>query len=61
MQVALWSASIGALALGGVAIIADRRRNRRADLDKVGFVPWPLVLILALVASAVFARLALGG
>jgi hypothetical protein len=41
--------------------LADRRRTLRADLDRVGWVPWPLVLILAIILAALFAALALKG
>lgn len=38
---------LGASALIAIAAIADRRRTRRRDLDRVGFMPWQLVSILA--------------
>jgi len=41
-------------ALAGIAAIADARRMRRRDLDRVGFMPWSLILILSLIV-AVFA------
>jgi len=55
--------------LGGAAVAcaiacyaswAERRRNRRHDLDRVGWMPWPLVLIGAILAAALFVALALG-
>ncbi len=59
MQASLWGGCVAALAFAGIAIYADRRRSNRADLDKVGFMPWPLILILALLGAAVLASLAL--
>jgi len=41
-------------ALAGTAAIADARRMRRPDFDRVGFMPWSLILILSL-SVAVFA------
>jgi DMSO reductase anchor subunit len=54
-----WGASIGALIIAAVASFADRRRSKRKNLDKVGFMPWPLIMILAMLTSAVFAAYAL--
>lgn len=55
----LWIATLAALGLAALAGVADRRRNERDDLDRVGSMPWPLILILALLAAAVLAALAL--
>ena len=40
------------------ATLADRRRLRRADLDKVGWVPWTTLFFLALLAAVVLLALA---
>ena len=51
-----------AAAAGGVAVIAglaDRRRNRRRDLDRVGWVPWPLIALMATLLALVFTAFAL--
>jgi hypothetical protein len=42
-----------ALAIG--AGLADRRRARRTNPDRVGMVSWPTVQILALIAAAILA------
>jgi hypothetical protein len=40
----------------GIAALADRRRARRRDLDRVGFMPWPMISVLGtLVALFAFA------
>jgi len=56
-------------AFGGIAIIAamviavsafaDRRRVSRNDLDRVGFMPWSAITVLATIVFAVFAGLAI--
>jgi hypothetical protein len=44
-------AACGAVALA--AGIADWRRRRRRDLDRVGPIHWPTVQMLALIAAVV--------
>lgn len=51
-------AGIAAL-VAGTAAFADRRRARRRNIDQVGWVPWPLVLILSIMLAAVCVALAL--
>jgi len=46
-------------ALALVAAIAERRRAGRRDLDRVGWVPWALVQIGAIIAAAAAAAIAL--
>jgi hypothetical protein len=41
------------------SVIADRRRAGRTNPDKVGFMPWPLIMIFAMIAAASFASAAL--
>lgn len=43
-----------AAALTAVSALADYRRRRRADMDRVGFMPWPLISVMA-VMTALFA------
>jgi hypothetical protein len=47
------------LGLAALSAWADRRRSQRKNLDAVGFMPWPLIMIMAMLASAVFAAVAL--
>jgi lysylphosphatidylglycerol synthetase-like protein (DUF2156 family) len=58
-QTALWALAGGALLVALLAAIADRRRQRRRDLDRVGWMPWPLLQILAAFAAVIAVILAL--
>ncbi len=57
MAVEYWSGAGAALALAVVAGFRDRQRKRREDLDKVGFVDWPAVQVLALIGAASLASI----
>lgn len=48
-------------ALAGTAAIADARRMRRRDFDRVGFMPWSLILIISLIVAAFATAIALKG
>ena len=45
---------MAATVVTAVASIADHRRRHRRDIDRVGFMPWPLISI-ASVMTALFA------
>lgn len=59
MQAALWTMAAAAATIAGLAALADRRRARRADLDSVGWVPWPAILMLAIITAALCIALAI--
>jgi hypothetical protein len=59
MQSTLWAGAAGCVVLAGIAMFGDRRRHRRHDLDRVGWMPWPLILVIALMAAAVCVAFAL--
>jgi hypothetical protein len=59
LQGQLWMMCAGAVSVAGVAVWRDRARTLRHDPDAVGWVPWPLVLILSIIVAAVLAAFAL--
>ena len=59
LQQVLWSGCVTALAVAGLATWGDRRRANRTNLDAVGFMPWPLILVIAMIMAAVCAAFAL--
>jgi hypothetical protein len=56
-----WITAGAAAALAVLATFQERRRDRRRDLDRPGWVPWPLVQVLAILAAVVAAVLAAHG
>ena len=36
-----------------IAEFASRRRNNRKDIDKVGFMPWPTITAMSLLAFGI--------
>lgn len=62
MQPHIWQiASLAMIAIAGLAAYGDRRRIHRSDPDRVGFMPWTLVQVVALFAAAIAGTLALKG
>jgi hypothetical protein len=58
-QAAAWTAAAAAAGIAVAAGVADWSRNRRRNLDRVGWVPWQLVSVLAFFAALGLAMLAL--
>jgi len=56
-----WSIAAAGAVVAALAALADRRRAKRRDMDAVGWMPWPLVLIVALLVAAIGAAIALKG
>ncbi|MGZ8285154.1 MAG: hypothetical protein ACXW27_04520 [Allosphingosinicella sp.] len=48
-----WPAAAAFAALAVLAGWVDHRRAKRRDVDKPGWVPWQLVLVLAMMAAVV--------
>jgi len=44
-------AGLSAAVVAAIAWNGDRRRFRRSNLDKVGFMPWTLIFFVALLAA----------
>ena len=52
---------IAALLLAGISSMAERRRTNRKDIEKVGFMPWPMIMVLSLLTGIIcFAFAVLG-
>jgi hypothetical protein len=57
-----WAIAGGvAVLIAATAAIAERRRNNRKNIDKVGFMPWPFIMVMALLFAAISIGLALKG
>ena len=55
----LWVAAACLFVIAAIAAFAEHRRNRRRQLDRVGWVPWNAIQILSFMASVVAMALAL--
>jgi hypothetical protein len=58
LRTILWFVAGGLLLLAVGAAWAEHRRGRRRDLDRVGWVPWNLVQILAFLGAVIAVALA---
>lgn len=54
----LWLAAAALAALAALAAWRDHARAGRRDVDKPGWVPWQLVMVLAMLLAVVCAALA---
>lgn len=60
-------AMVGAVLLvfAVIALLADRRRHRRRDLDRVGCMPWTMIYVLSFFVACILLgsalRTGLGG
>lgn len=54
-----WAAAAAAAALAALATGADWARNRRRNLDRVGWIPWQLIQMLAFFSALGLTALAL--
>lgn len=59
MQAWLWGAAAACVAVAIASGIAQWRRGRRRDLDRVGMVPWPTVQFVVMMAALLLASVAL--
>lgn len=53
--------SIGSGVLVLLSSFADRRRHARANIDKVGVMPWTTITVFSVLSTVVTAALALKG
>jgi hypothetical protein len=58
-QTLLWCAAAVLALLAAYAALAEHRRNKRRDLDRVGLVPWNLIQVLAFLGAMAAAALAI--
>ena len=61
MQAPLWSGVAACAALAVASGLADWRRKRRANLDRIGAVDWTSVQFAALFGGVMLAALAISG
>jgi hypothetical protein len=61
MQATMATVGAAAVSLIAVSHIADRRRMNRRDLDRVGFMPWPLISVMATIVALFAFALAIKG
>ena len=59
MQDYLWPEVAALVLLAIIAGFGEHRRRRRRDFDAVGFMPWALVQVLALIGALCVVFLAL--
>jgi len=59
MLLALWG--VGFLAVAGFASVMERRRLKRAEIDRVGWVPWTSVFVLSAIIGGGLLALAVPG
>ncbi len=44
-----------------ISSLADRRRNRRVNIEAVGFMPWTMITVFSVLATVIAAALAIKG
>ena len=59
MATAMVKLGMAGLALTALSAFADHRRRNRRDVDRVGFMPWPLLSMLGVLVALVGFALAL--
>lgn len=59
MQLQLWLGAAGAAVLAVVSGLGEHRRRKRKRVDDVGFVPWQLIQVMAMLAVAILVSVAL--
>lgn len=61
MQGPMWIGVGAFVAVAAGSGLADWRRVKRSDPDRVGWVPWTLIQIMAVLGAVVTAALAIKG
>jgi hypothetical protein len=56
----MWTVvAVGGAALSGISIVADRRRHRRTNIERVGFMPWTGISVLSIMVTLLSTALAI--
>ena len=61
MQVGVLGGAAACVAVAAFGVIAEHRRTRRRNPDRVGVVSWTTVQLVALFAAVILAALAITG
>ncbi|ATY34564.1 hypothetical protein CVN68_11030 [Sphingomonas psychrotolerans] len=59
MQQQLWAGAAVAVLVAIIGGFGEHRRRRRRDMDEVGFMPWTLIQVLAMLIALILASVAL--
>ncbi|TGX55272.1 hypothetical protein E5A73_06910 [Sphingomonas gei] len=59
MQQQLWGGAAVAILLAIGSGLGEHRRRRRREMDQVGFMPWTLIQVLAMLIALILASVAL--
>lgn len=59
MQQQLWGAAAAAVLVAIASGFGEHRRRGRRDIDRVGFMPWTLIQVLAMLIAVILASVAL--
>ncbi|WP_230635556.1 hypothetical protein [Sphingomonas sp. Leaf4] len=55
----LWSIAAASATVFAVAVLAEHRRSKRHDPDRVGWMPWTMVQLVAILVTVFAVALAL--
>ncbi len=60
-RIILWRIAAACATVFALAVVAEHRRNRRRDPDRVGWMPWTMVQLVAILGMVFAVALALTG
>ncbi|MEP9359495.1 hypothetical protein [Sphingomonas sp. KR3-1] len=59
MQQQLWLGAAGAAVVAVVSGLGEHRRRKRKRIDDVGYVPWSLIQVMAMLFAVILVSVAL--